>query len=182
MKRTLTVLVGIIVLVRWGWPSLPTPRTPRIAYTVGQLRVGLKQDQKAWVNRTLRVRGIALVSDCGPGPYNCADSITATTALVSRCVPGGPRPRQVIADAVGSRNALPLTWQAEAPALAFLRRAPLLDRLAPSGQMLQWGTLTTYRVRVQMTPRTTIGPACYAVVVLDGVPDCTMASECPLRP
>jgi hypothetical protein len=66
---------------------------------------------------------------------------------------------------------LPFARQPENPALAVLRRLPLLSQILPAGQQPQWGLISTYRVWLRANAQGMCStPRCYSVVLLDALP------------
>jgi hypothetical protein len=55
--------------------------------------------------------------------------------------------------------------------LAWLRRAPVLGTLLPAPQVLHWGVVATYRVRLRAIPESSCGSGvCFEAVLLDSAP------------
>jgi hypothetical protein len=126
-------------------------------YSVAALRAGLDRDPGAWLNRTLRVRGVAApceVTMSGPN---------------SPCRGGLP----VLLDdtAVHEDAALPLGRGRPDPAYAALRRIPLLGHLVPSPPYFAWGMPATYTVEIVVEPFPVAGTVDgYRVLLLDAAP------------
>jgi hypothetical protein len=56
-------------------------------------------------------------------------------------------------------------------ALAWLRRVPVLGTLLPAPQVLHWGVVATYRVRLRAIPESSCGSVvCFEAVLLDSAP------------
>jgi hypothetical protein len=57
------------------------------------------------------------------------------------------------------------------PAVAVLRRLPLLRGLVPAPQALRWGAVATYRVRLQAIPESICdSDICFEALLLDAAP------------
>jgi hypothetical protein len=84
------------------------------------------------VRGTVLVRGVALGLACSP---------TASCAFA--------RPALVDADAARPGSYLALSMGPANPLLAQLRRLPLVGRLVPGPQLLEWGRPAIYRVQIQ---------------------------------
>lgn len=114
-------------------------------YTVAQVEAGLAHRPAAWVGRTILVRGIAypMAGSTCPNTNPYCDGI----ALAD--------------EAAASPNASTLTITGRpADAWAFLRRVPVLGRLAMAPRDPAWGRPATYRVRFVARPYSLCGPAC----------------------
>jgi hypothetical protein len=152
MKPGLAFLLGLTLLLGLGWPLYWGPQVREPVSTVAQVSAGLVHDPRLWTGRSLRVRGIALAPVCVPG-------------ISSLCSPA----RAMIVDGPTApvRGELPLAWQEQGPAQAFLRRVPLLGDLVP---VIHWGALAAYRVRIRPLPCSPGGAPCFEVVVLGATP------------
>lgn len=130
----LTLAIAIIIAIG------RQPSSTEAVYTVAQTRAGLARNPRAWIGRTILVRG--LVIQC---------------RLVEGCValpPGIPRvglvdgipiiemPRVAVLS-----QALPLRVD-EDPLRLLLRRLPLLRGIVPAPRQLSTAQSATYRVRL----------------------------------
>jgi hypothetical protein len=124
-------------------------------YTVAALRENLEHDPSAWLHRTVRVRAIPALRWC----------LVWTTPSPS-CQLWEPA---LLSTGTGATAPLPLAWGSAPPLLAFLRRTPLLDEVAPPPQPIHWATPGIYRVRLQSMTCFSPGTSpCYEAIVLDG--------------
>ena len=123
-------------------------------YTVSALRARLADHPHTWLGHTVLVRGVALAPPCPP---------TASCAFAW--------PALVDADAAGPGSYLPLSMGPANPLLAQLRRLPLVGRLVPGPQLLEWGRPAIYRVQIQDVAGTSPnGTRHDAAVLLDPAP------------
>jgi hypothetical protein len=147
-------------------------------YTVAQLRAGLADNPRAWIGRTLLVRGVAI----GPIGLSCPPNAScplAWPALIDAGAGNGPT-LPLVAVSVGRvlripsvsvGRVLPLSLGPADPLLALLRRLPLVGRLVPGPQVLRWGKPTIYRVQVQDVAGPSPNAALpYRVLLLDPGP------------
>jgi hypothetical protein len=160
------LMAALLLVVALGWgtvwaaPRLATAlRTLGIAadgplYGVTDLQRQLARDPEDWIGRTMLVQGSA-------GSYHSwspPDSIVARFALRD---PGAPP----------GTASLSLAWGAPDLLQASLRHLPLIGRLAPQPQVLHWGGLATYRVRLRIAPADSCSfLPCYEAVLLDAAP------------
>jgi hypothetical protein len=127
-------------------------------YSAAAVQTGLARDPQAWVGRTVRVRSVAVAAGC----------FVATESDLALCAP--LRPWLHDADPGAAPTRMPLTWAGADPLPTFLCRVPLLSRLVPAPQAIQWDVVATYRVRLQALPSALCSTTCYKAVVLDGQP------------
>ena len=113
----------------------------RPMYSVAAVRTSLARDPQEWSGRVVLVRAALTIdptrSYCPDGPMSCLS--TWAPILVD---PRHPNPSAGLALAYGAPNPL---WVA-------LRRLPLVRSLVPRPQLLRWGRLATYRVRLHAAP------------------------------
>jgi hypothetical protein len=118
--------------------------------TLAEIHTHLIRNPRAWVGRIIMVRGRAMSAHClwpAPEATSCPD----------------PEPSSI----VDPSGALPLAVDAAQPLLAGMRRLPLLGRMLPSPQPVQWGAVGTYRVRLEPAPAASCAASpCYAAVLL----------------
>jgi hypothetical protein len=150
-------LLGLLLAAGLGLRSVAT--LPPIAaanpvYSARALRAGVAQDPAAWLGRTVRVRGIAV--RCSDPPSWGPHCLYEQPQLLGRW--GAP-----------AAEGLPLDSDAAPPPLVgALRQLPLLGRLMPAPQVLRWGAVATYRVRLQALTESSCGTgACFEAVLLD---------------
>jgi len=121
-------------------------------YGVSQVIAGLSRDPRAWVGRTVLVRGVALrlLPGCGAGQW---------------CLEGLYEP--------AARRRGPILLLEPGPAdslVARLRRVPILDGVAPRPQRLR-GAVAIYRVRFQAAPRQSCDARpCVTAILVDAAP------------
>jgi hypothetical protein len=135
------LLAGAIAVAALAWPRDRDP-----VYSVAQVQVELAHRPAAWVGRTERMRGIAVLCQ------HCSQwqSYLAT------------------GDASG---VLPLAWGRPDRVLAFLRRLPQFGRLVPAAQRVRWGVEASYRVQLRELPADACPFApCYEALLLDAAP------------
>jgi hypothetical protein len=122
-------------------------------YTVSEVQANLERHPEAWAGRTVWLRGIVLPAGCGAWDGTpCHDSSL------------------YLLDRTGAALLL-LAEQRLNPLLALLRRLPLVHLLMPELQVVRWGALATYRVRLLAAPaamRDTL--PCYRVLLLNAAP------------
>jgi len=122
-------------------------------YGVSQVIAGLNRDPRAWVGRTVLVRGagLRLLPGCGAGHW---------------CLEGLYEP------AARRRGAVLLLEPGPAdPLVARLRRVPILDGVAPLPQRLRGGAAAVYRVRFQAAPRQSCDARpCVTAILVDAAP------------
>jgi hypothetical protein len=126
-------------------------------YSVAALRAGLVRDPGAWLNRTVRVRGVAAPCE------------------VTMSGPNSPRrgglPVLLDNSTAGGDAALPFGRAQPDPAYAALRRLPLLGRLVPSPADFAWGTPAAYTVEIVAEPFPVAGTVDgYRLLLVDAAP------------
>lgn len=125
-------------------------------YTVAEVQAHLARSPAAWVGRTVRMPGVAVPPGCVlRESMLCVAESSYLAYLVDP-----------------TRFALlPLTRGASNPLLALARRVPVLDGLAPAPQVVQWGVVATYRVRLRAMPHGLCGTTtCYEALLVDAAP------------
>jgi hypothetical protein len=160
----LTVLVSaLLALVVYAGTSLPRLARGVAAAgpisSVAEARANLAGRPRAWTDRPLLLRGVAVP----------AGTCVAPTGPPVLCAP----PRVVLADAdpTAAVAPLPLVWAAPDTLLAVVRRVPLLSGLLPAPEAMDWGTVATYRVELRSMPDAGCGAAtCYEALLLDAAP------------
>jgi hypothetical protein len=168
MKQPLRLLVAPLALVLGAGSAAvigtgPSSRAP--LYTVAQARAGLVHDPRAWLGHTLWLRGV-VTEPC---------SILASQAAYSYCA-SREQPVLLDTESLGAappqpRVALRLAWAGLDPLLTVVRRAPLAGRFAPAPQVVHWGVVATYRVRLRtMSDGQHSAALCYEAAVLDAAP------------
>jgi hypothetical protein len=156
LRMAPAVVVGLVLL---GSLQLWTPGVVRSVrslatsgpvYTVAALRAHLAHDPHGWVGRPLWVQGLVV------------SSVRIHSPDVGSIVLAQPH----LIDPVRTAVTLPLLRAGADPLWRRLRRLPLLARLLPSPQRVQWGTLARYRIvlRAEGSFET---PGGYGAVLLD---------------
>jgi hypothetical protein len=144
----------IIVLVADGTvQAIRGSRAQDPVYRVAVVQAGLARHPDAWVGRPLWVRGVA--HGCGfPAEFDgCPPA-----ALVDAVAPARGQPLWL---APGDAN----------PLRTLLRHIPVLARVAPAPQVLHWGELATYWVRLQAIAGSLCGTgSCFEALLLDAAP------------
>jgi hypothetical protein len=165
LRISLGGLVAACCLIA-ALPALQRARSP--IYTVTQLQAGLAHDPRAWTNRTLLLRGVAIAVGC----WVIVDRLTADGLNPADwCTP----PRFVpfiLKDADPTAvAALPMAWTGPDPRLTVARRVPLLSLLLSAPRAVDWGKVATYRVELRAMPQSACSTAtCYEAVLLDAAP------------
>jgi hypothetical protein len=144
----MTVLLALGLLAGLGrgvCAAVLFPPTTHI-YSVRQLYHALQAEPAVWLQRTVVVRAVPVIcTPCGDWLPGLVDPEPHPQAQFFPLVPGGPA-----------------RWP------AFLRRLPLLDRLAPSPQVLVWDRPAVYRVQLRrITCLQASRQVCVAAVLLD---------------
>jgi hypothetical protein len=150
MRKTVllarVVFACSVLAVGGGIPLLNIHPGQGLVYSVEQVQAELEHHPAAWVGRTARVRGIAIL---------CQHCSQRQTYLVN-------------GDASG---VLPLAWGRQDRVLAFLRRVPRVGRLVPAPQSVRWGVVATYRVQLRELPADSCSFApCNEALLLDAAP------------
>jgi len=147
----LALCAAAVLVVTLGWATLGAwsrfagdmldGLAGRPVYSVAAVRASLARDPQDWSGRVVLVRAALTIdptrSSCPAGPMSCL--ITWAPILVD---PHSPEPSAGLALAYGAPDPL---WVA-------LRRVPLIRSLVPRPQLLRWGQLATYRVRLHAAP------------------------------
>jgi hypothetical protein len=160
------LMAALLLVAALGWgavqagPDVATAlRANGIAadgppYSVTDLQRQVTSDPGRWIGRTVLVQG-TLATD---RTWSAPDSIVTRIDLID---PGAPGDTTRLSLAVGSAD----------PVRAFWRRLPLLGRLAPRTQVLHWGALATYQVRLRYAPAGSCSfVPCYDALILDAAP------------
>jgi hypothetical protein len=147
------VLVAMLIMMVLGRPLHRSP-----VYSVAKLRSHLLEDPQPWLGRTLLVRGEAIARGCRA---EAGTLVLCSPRLVFLTDPG-----PTLAGA-----SLPLVSASPDPWLTSVRRLPLLGSVLPPPQVVHWGQVAVYRVRVRSRADTSGGPASYEAVLLDAAPD-----------
>ncbi|HWE60118.1 MAG TPA: hypothetical protein VHB98_00250 [Chloroflexota bacterium] len=130
-------------------------RTP--VYSVGRIRAVLTQDPKAWIGRTVLVRGIL------QGPFVFCGATRPCPPAVLGLIDGEN-------ESVAPDQLLPVAAGSPVPLWAVLRRVPLAGTLLPAPQQMRFGLMTTYQLRLRAAPALcggNTGLLCYEGVVVD---------------
>lgn len=153
--------VALAALLPWrGGASLAWPIGPEYAapvYSVATLRADLAREPRAWVGRTVRVRA---------RPEICPREIEDEGM---GC--GSWRPTLVPPTVSDPGDFLLLVRGPGDPLLTTLRRLPALGRLLPAPQVVNWGAVAVYRVRLRVAGCDPYEPPpCYVAALLDPAP------------
>jgi hypothetical protein len=146
------LLAGVLAVVAYH-----RPLDQKRVYSVAQVVAHLASHSGAWTDRTLLLRGMAVVvgGHCEasrPKPASACPSAWAALADF------GPTDSALLL----------LTWAGPDPLLAVVRRVPQLGGLLPAPQAVDWGEIATYRVRLQAIPKSSCGTnVCFEAVLLD---------------
>jgi hypothetical protein len=146
------VLVAMLITRPFGWPFHRSP-----VYSVADLRSHLEADPRRWLGRTLLVRGAAIAGGC----REAAGTLVLCTSWRVFLTDPGP----TLAGAV-----LPLVSASPDPWLSSVRRLPLLGSVLPPPQVVHWGQVAVYRVRLRSPAGTSGESASYEALLVDAAP------------
>ncbi len=109
---------------------------PGTVYTVAQARAGIFRQPRSWVGRTVlvRARAFPLGASCPPINPWCTNVVLADGAAVLA------NTSTLVAMAADPARPDPL--------LSLLGRVPLVGRLIPQPQQVDWSHVATYRVHL----------------------------------
>jgi len=143
-------LVAGVVAIRRALDAGPV-------YSVDQVRAGLVSNPRAWLGRTLQVRGIVPSYYCpGPISLSCPPAPSTTLHSVART----------------SERFLPLFFGSANGEASIFRSVPIFHSLLPGPQHLLRGRAAIYRVRLQSLASDACGyRPCYVAVLIDAAPD-----------
>jgi len=134
-------------------------------YGVATVDANLAQDPGSWLGRTIQVRGELIP---------CMPLSTVRNGPCAELIPNSGRLEGYIESASPSVAALGVARGGLDPVRGFLRGIPLVGRLVPAPQELQWGVVATYRVQlaaVPAIPDSSCGAgACAEAKLLDSAP------------
>jgi hypothetical protein len=158
---SLLALALAAALIRWV--AVVGGHTDRgQVYSVATLRAYLAHDPRRWVGRALLVRGEVVPCVAMPA----AEDGPCAALTPSGWQPPSPTPWRAAVDP------LPVVHAGLDPFLGRLRRLPLLGGLLPAPQVLRWGAVGTYRVRLRASANSICGTGvCYEALLLDAAPD-----------
>jgi hypothetical protein len=151
-------LLGAVLLTGLAACHRPLDQGP--VYSIAQAETRLASHPRAWTDRTLLLRGMAVAvgGHCDANRAGAAHACPSTRAALEDF---GPT----------SRAPLPLAWAGPSPLLAVARRVPLLHGLLPAPQAVDWGEVAAYRAQLRVAPGEVCGAAtCYEAVLLDAAP------------
>ena len=161
MKRLSLVLLALI-FAAGGAGLIQVARSHTAldrVYTVAQVRAGLARNPRAWVGRTVLVRGTMVVIDFAC-PYG-GDGFKCTPIHWEELDPDAPGPQPLI-----------LAPASASPLLTFLQRLPLVGSSMPWAQSLREGP-GVYRVQLRAPahcPFPSANPSCASALLLDARP------------
>lgn len=118
---------------------------PDTVYTVTQVRTGMVHRPRLWLGRTVLVRALAspLGTSCPPSIPSCTNVVLADSNPILANTPTlvaiAARPDQL---------------------RSMLRRVPLVDRMIPDPQQVDWGEFRTYRIYLSAQSFTPCIPPC----------------------
>lgn len=163
MRRFALAFVALILVGGAGAAIARSAGSFSTVYTVADLRADLTRHPRAWLGRTVLVRG-AVIGGWMP-------------ALWLRPAHSGPQPSipplqsgAALVDPAGHVS-LPLASGGEDSLLSFLRRLPWVGRFAPRPQSFNWQAPAVYRVTIEAAPSGSCGhTTCYEARLLDSMP------------
>jgi hypothetical protein len=161
-------LLGLVVAVGLMVAATRSPGDQGPVYAIVQVQAGLADHPRAWVGRTVRLRGVAwpcLAWETGP----CLGSVTWPCPgwETGPCQGGSP----ILTDP-GADAGIALALQRTDPLLAFVRDVPLVGKLVPPGPAPRWGVLASYRVQIRGVPITScVYWPCYEAVLVGATLD-----------
>ena len=159
----LAALIGVAAYLSLAYDHTASSGTDEgPVYSVAAVDAHLAQNPGPWLGRTIQVRGEIVpcmaVPSAGGGP--CA-ALTSGSGSFGQF--GQPLTSTVYP--------LPITHAGLDPMRSIVRRIPLLGRLAPAPQELQWGVVATYQVQLAFVPNSMCGVgACAEARLLDSAP------------
>ena len=161
MKRLSLVLLALIIAAG-GAGLIQVARSDTAldkVYTVAQVRAGLARNPRAWVGRTVLVRGtmVVMVFAC---PYG-GDGFKCGALQWEELDPDAPGPQPLI-----------LAPAPASPLLALVHRLPLVGPLMPWPRPLREGP-GAYRVQLRAAshcPFPSANPSCASALLLDTRP------------
>ena len=161
MKRLVLVVLALVIAVG-GAGLIRVVRSRAVldrVYTVAQVRAGLARNPRAWVGRTVLVRGtmVVMVFAC---PYG-GDGFKCGALQWEELDPDAPGPQPLI-----------LAPASASPLLTFLQRLPLVGSSMPSAQPLREGP-GVYRIQLRAPshcPFPAANPSCASALLLDSWP------------
>jgi len=134
-----TVMVSVgVVLITCGWIASTAVRPPsdNAVYSVAQVRDELLRSPQRLAGQTVWMSGVLQSGATFPCAFTGGACAAAETQLTGS---GGDSVARV-----------PVALEPSWPLVTWLRRLPLVGAVGPAAQALQWGTIGTYRVRVQI--------------------------------
>jgi hypothetical protein len=160
LARLLAILLVVAGLALATACALATVRRAPLGpvYAVAAVHAGLVHASDRWVGRTVRVRGIAVLclsADIQSYPQRC-----------------GRWPMYLVnGDAGAATGVLPLALGQQDGEPALLRRVLQFAGIVPASQVVRWGAVATYQVRLRAAPASSCAsPPCYQAVLLDAAP------------
>jgi hypothetical protein len=160
MKPLALLLALVALLIAVGLSGMVTcsQRHEDRAFTVDELTSRLDRDPGDWLGRTVLVRGVA--RPC---------QVSASPARFLLC---HHRPQDHLDPGLsGSRESLALVSDSQSVWFTMVRRLPAVGRLLPAQQVLRWGAVATYRIRIRSSTGGLCGSAlCDEAVLLDAAP------------
>ena len=161
MKHTLlwlAAILGLLLLTSQVSAVLTRHQVQGPVYTVDEVTTLLTRNPRAWVGRTVLVRGVA---------EPCLESEGPARFLQCHHRPGD----FLDPGLAGASGHLPLVSGAQSTWLIFLRHLPLVSLVLPPQQTPQWGDTATYRVQLQTMPGCSYSFLfCYEALLLDAAP------------
>ena len=165
MKRLVLVLLALMIaafIAAGGADLIQVARSHTAldrVYTVAQVRAGLARNPRAWVGRTVLVRGtmVVMVFAC---PYG-GDGFKCGALRWEELDPDAPGPQPLI-----------LAPAPASPLLALVHRLPLVGSLMPWPRPLREGP-GVYRVQLRAPshcPFPSANPSCASALLLDARP------------
>jgi hypothetical protein len=154
----LAVLLCPVLLTCLAAYQRPLDRGP--VYSVAQVEARLASHPRAWTDRTLLLRGVAVA---------VGGHCDANLAGVAHVCPPARTALEDFGPTAGAP--LPLALAGPGPLLTVARRVPLLVGLLPAPQVVNWGEVATYRAELRAISGEQCGAGlCYEAIVLDAAP------------
>jgi hypothetical protein len=155
MKRALVALVSLLLVTGVAAEALGRWRGSGPIYSVAAVQAGLARDPGAWVNRTLRVRGIA---------QPCGGMLDGPSGF---CYGGLP----VLVDDKIAGPGIQFGRGRPNPLYAALRHIPRLGNMVPPPAEFFWSRPATYSVEIVVDTMPAFGTgAAYEALLQDAAP------------
>lgn len=176
MRRLLFVSLLVVALAAGVLITVQSQQPPRTVYSSAQVKAGLVRNPKAWVGRTVLVRGLLI--DTSQTVFKVPYVVLVPP--ISRQVQHGFLTRSqvarllIFAFAFRGIQVLRLRTLPPSPFIAFFRSLPFVDQVVPSAPKANTLSPAVYRVQL-LPPRRDCGRVlsqrvCYDALLSDYQP------------